>query len=123
MAAHILIVDDNSELIDILRDGLERVGHSCECTGDGGTALRMLEQGAFDLVISDIVMPAPDGIELSRLFRKERPELPFIVISGSTNASYLDVARRLGARQVLAKPFTMDELLQAVDVALQAPQG
>ena len=81
----------------------------------------MCRQRAPGLVITDLVMPGMEGIETILQLSRERPEVPVLAISGAEPASvYLRAATALGAARSLSKPFTVDQLLMAVDGLLMA---
>lgn len=117
----ILLVDDN----DVVRHALERVlrhaGHEVTEAADGNVALSLAGRGLFELVITDIVMPNVEGIELIRRLRKNVPSLPIIAISGGGLGdldTYLAMARVLGVKATLPKPPDTKELLRIVDTLL-----
>jgi CheY-like chemotaxis protein len=100
---------------------LERAGYAVESTRDGGEVIRMYAQQAADLVITDLIMPDKDGLEIIQDLRKLNPKVRILAISGGGRVDaneYLAVARKFGAVEVLSKPFTKDELRKAVDAAL-----
>lgn len=124
MAQRILVVDDE----DAVRRTIDRVlsvaGFNVTTVSDGNRALRALDGDVFDLLILDIYMPDMDGIGLLRELRTRNDDTPVLAVSGGgdsrhsfTSESALSVARAFGA-EVLAKPFTVDELLDAVQAAL-----
>ena len=113
----ILVVDDDRHLRTIVQRALALSGYQVHETSNGFDALRLLDQLHPDLVITDVYMPDMDGIEFVRKAKQgiNRPEM--IVMSGGGNMSVeavLEIATKLGARQTLRKPFSTDELLQAV---------
>jgi DNA-binding NtrC family response regulator len=119
----VLLVDDNDEFRNVTAELLVRAGHTVRTSGNGREALRHLRQAPADLVISDIVMPHQDGLELMMKMRTEFPHIAMIAISGDTPYSglYLRIAAKLGAVATLLKPFSTDELLGAI-VRLQWEQ-
>lgn len=115
--ASILLVDDNTEFRKVLSVALKDAGHEVAEAADGQQALRMLAASAVDLVVADIVMPEQDGMELLTQLKKIRPALPIIAISGDSprfTDLFLRTARKLGAANVLRKPFKVEELLAAI---------
>ncbi len=119
--ARILIVDDDPAVQMTVRLLLEREGHDVFVAGDGRTGLASIEREKFDLLLLDIFMPAMDGLEMMRLIRRHRPQLPIIVISGRpmtvhscSEPDFLGMATKLGAVQALPKPFKPAALLAAV---------
>ncbi len=121
--ASILVIDDNPEFREILRKHLEATGHSVALAENGEQGLAVLERGGMDIVLTDILMPQRDGVEVLREAKRRWPSLPVIAISGGGwigANELLSMAEKLGADQVLQKPVRRDDLLQAVDEALRA---
>ncbi len=121
--ARVLVIEDNDDFRDTLAAMLRSAGHDVQCAGNGREALDMLASPAYDLLITDILMPEVDGIELLTAMRKMPSRLPVVAISGggSMPASLaLSLSTSLGASAVLFKPFHTQELLEAVDLALGA---
>lgn len=119
----ILVIDDNPEFRTILQAHLTTHGYDVLTAGDGDEGLQLLEGGNIDIVLTDILMPQRDGVEVLRTVKKRWPSLPVIAISGGGwigATELLGMAERLGADQVLTKPVRRDELLKAVDDALAA---
>src|SRR5205807_614136 len=99
----------------------ERAGFKVWCATDGNHALSQISSGEIDVVITDLVMPNMDGIELIGILRKQHPSLPVVAISGAFGGSLLDVALKLGARVALYKPFTPGLLVASVMRVLNLP--
>jgi len=78
---HILVVDDEETLRYLIREGVERSGYGCSVASDGIEALRILEEKDVDVVISDIMMPGMDGIELAKRIKEEH-DADVILITG-----------------------------------------
>lgn len=119
--ANILLVDDNTTLLKLQGEFLRRAGHRVVAVDNGKEAMRLVQAGPFDLVITDLIMPEKEGIEIILELRRKIPALKIIAMSGGGRASatdYLAIARKLGASQTLAKPFTGEELLGAVNTVL-----
>lgn len=115
--SRILIVDDEQDIRDIARLLLESAGYMVLCAEDGRTALKLIEDERVDLVVTDMLMPEMDGVELINELRRRRPNQRIMAISGGGRApkeSYLQIAHLCGAQGVLAKPFNRDQLLKAV---------
>jgi CheY-like chemotaxis protein len=110
----ILIVEDNDNLRNLLQRTLEGVGFSVLPAVDGAEALRWSEQhaGTIEIVVSDIVMPELNGIELSKRIREARPETKFLFVTGF--GDQFPELREYGA-DILEKPFLPSELLRKVD--------
>ena len=114
--ARILIIDDEEALLATLRQLLIASGHVVVTATDGLKAAQLFRAEPFDLILTDIVMPNREGLETIITLHREFPKVGVIAMSGSSGHSkiYLDLARRLGAHRTLAKPFTPQELKEAV---------
>jgi len=122
--ASILIIDDKPEVLRVLRKVLEGAGHTVTEAPDGQTALRWFAGRPTDLVVTDIYMPEMDGLEFLMRVREAFPETRVVAMSGGGFLGkdlVLKAAEILGAREILAKPFTAQEVLEAVERALAAP--
>jgi len=118
----ILVIDDEEAMRSVLRRGLETAGHSVVEAANGVEGLKQIEAGGIELIVTDLLMPEMDGIEIIFSIRKNHPELKIIAMSGGGQLpadGYLKIAQRGGARRVLIKPFKLQELLQAVEEELQ----
>lgn len=118
---HILIVDDSASVRLLLRRILEKEGFTISEAADGLAAIRFCEQNTIQLVITDLVMPEKEGLETIRILRHDYPELPVIAISGVSDASYLRMARFLGAQSTLSKPLRAETVVSEVRRLLPAP--
>jgi len=116
---HILVVDDEPEVISFCRRVLARSGYAVSGLTNPEEALQRLSTLDIDLLVTDLRMPTMGGIDLIEAARRQKPDLVSVVITGY--ADTIDVAvraLRAGARDFLAKPFTIEELRRAVDHAL-----
>ena len=119
--ATILVVDDDETMRDLLRRMLERAGYAVVLAANGRDALERLRDRPADLIVTDMVMPEMDGIELIRKLATERPRLPVIAISGVHDwANYLSMAIRLGAKAGVQKPVSAAELVATIRGLLAA---
>ena len=110
----ILIIDDNKDILDLLRLMLESTGYSVYEAADGKAGMRLVRQERPELVITDIFMPEQDGLETIRMLRREFPTIKIIAMSGGGQSgllSYLEIARKLGADRALGKPLMKETLL------------
>ncbi len=121
--ARILVADDESSVRDFLARALERYGHEVETAADGSDALAALARTRFDLLLTDIVMPVMDGIALALKATSEHPDLIVLMMTGY--AAEKQRAHNLDAliHDVVMKPFSMDQILGAVQRALQGAPG
>jgi CheY-like chemotaxis protein len=113
----IIVADDEEAVRGVIRRQLEKHGYEVIEVDDGQEVLKLLEHTAADLLITDLVMPNVEGIELIGRLHHAHPELPIIALSGNPHAlpgKYLHMAGKIGARRTLEKPFASADLLQAV---------
>lgn len=118
----ILVADDEEGIRQLLTHWLERAGYRVTCVDCGQEAARALRARAYDLVITDIVMPDGDGFELITEFRRAQPTTRILAISGGgkylQGADCLRMAKGLGAHGAVMKPFTREQLLAGIDAVL-----
>lgn len=113
----ILLVDDDDLSRGTIHQMLERAGHEVRSTASGAEALQLFRAHQPGLVITDLIMPDTDGLELIQQLRKLDGTVRILAISGGgrVNANeYLSVARKFGAAGILAKPFSNQELKDAI---------
>jgi DNA-binding response OmpR family regulator len=119
--ARILIIDDDDSIRTMLRLTLAHFGHTVIEARSGRDGLDLFRRGGADLVITDIVMPETDGLEVVMDLRRKHPAVKIIAISGGgrgSAADYLHTAELIGAAKVLAKPFSNEVLMAAIDELL-----
>ncbi len=118
----ILLIDDDDTLRKIVAKSLVYAGHEVIQAADGKQGMDLIRTSPFDVVITDLIMPEQEGVETIGMLRTEFPGLPVIAISGGAIHSplYLEIAAKIGARFVLAKPFHMPELIELVKTAIAA---
>jgi len=114
IAKHILIVDDDKDLIFTLKKTLEMHNYLVTATTNSQDALDVVKTSTIDLVISDIVMPGGSGIGLLLAIREAKPELPVIILTGQSRINSAIECIRLGAKDFLGKPFTPEKLVKAI---------
>lgn len=107
---HILVVDDEETLRYLIREGVERSGYGCSVASDGLEALKILEEKVVDVVISDIMMPGMDGIELAKRIKEEH-DADVILITGFIEEYSYDKVIEIGVSDFLEKPIGMHELI------------
>jgi signal transduction histidine kinase len=118
--ASILIIDDEEIVHKSCRRIFRREGYRIESAFSGEEGLEKVRNGAFDIVITDLMMPGMGGMEVLRTLVRERPELPVIVFTGYATVDSVREALKLGAFDYVPKPFTPDEVSSVVKNALQA---
>jgi DNA-binding NtrC family response regulator len=132
----ILVVDDDQPTQRVLQLWLELHGHKVICASGGKAALAILAASTVDLVITDVLMPDGNGLDLISKIRQRDDALPVLAISGGglhvTSATCLQQAHTAGAQALLLKPFKQDQLLNAmryvlgvdaIDADEKAPRG
>jgi CheY-like chemotaxis protein len=115
------VVDDNELVRELTVRVLDRAGYEVVSECSAAQALERVETEAFDLVVSDVVMPGLTGVDLLAELRDRRPDLPVVLMTGGSPEPGRTVnALELGASAVLFKPYTHAELRDAVAAALGA---
>lgn len=119
MPPRLLVVDDEQHMCDVCARTLQRAGYSVMATNDPHTAIAALNGGEhFDLLLTDIKMPAMSGLDLARIAREHDPEIAIIIMTGYASLENLHQSVRRGVADFLSKPFELEQLRLAVDQAL-----
>jgi len=113
----ILIVDDELSMREFLKILLEKDGHRVEMAADASSALAAASKNEFDLVISDIRMPGMTGLELLAELKKDRPDLPVIMITAFASPEDAVNAMKNGAFDYITKPFKVEEIKRVIKSA------
>jgi two-component system nitrogen regulation response regulator GlnG len=121
MASTILVADDDRAIRMVLNQALIRLGHDVRMTGNAATLWRWVADGEGDLVITDVIMPDENGLDLIPRIKKIRPELRVIVMSAQNTLLTAVKATERGAFEYLPKPFDLRELVSVVERALTTP--
>ncbi|MGH7148788.1 MAG: response regulator transcription factor [Nitrospiraceae bacterium] len=117
--ASILLIDGDEQLRAFLRRVLEEAGYLVSEAPNGQEGLRQFRQTPTALVITDLLMPDMDGLEVTRAVRRESPTVKIIVLAGGAGQeNLLEAATLLGADRAMKKPVTIAELLRAVEQEL-----
>ncbi len=117
-AATILVVDDDASVRGLFQQVLAGAGYEVVVARDGAEALKKVHEERFDLLLTDLVMPEQEGLEIIGILRKERPDLKVVAVSGAFGGTFLKAAQLLGASATLLKPVSPNQLLAAVQAAL-----
>lgn len=120
--ATVLVVDDEKSIRTTFLTFLQRAGYEVDIASEAEHALRLLDEKAFDVVLSDILMPGLSGVELLANIRSIAPDIPVIMMTGNPTLETASYSVREGAFEYLTKPVTKDILLMAVDRAAQVKQ-
>jgi len=116
--AHILVVEDDQDISDLIAKNLKLVGHTYKQAFDGVEAVKMVSENAFDLMLLDIMLPRLDGFEVMKKTSFE----PVIFITAKNGLDHKLHGLSLGADDYIVKPFEMLELLARIDVVLRRIQ-
>jgi two-component system, OmpR family, response regulator len=117
-AAHILIVDDQQEICDVVQEYLTGEGYRVSTAHDGAGMRRVLAQGPVDLVVLDLMLPGEDGLTLARSLRSESA-IGIIILTGRGETVDRIIGLEMGADDYLPKPFHLRELLARVKSVLR----
>ncbi|OGQ92527.1 MAG: two-component system response regulator [Deltaproteobacteria bacterium RIFOXYC2_FULL_48_10] len=115
---HILVVDDEPMIRDLLEQTLQKTGHACSFADNGETALEKIKTAPYDVVVTDIDMPGMDGIELAKIIKSDF-SADVIVMTGQIRSYQYDEIISLGASDFVEKPFSPREMILRVDRVLR----
>jgi len=115
----VLVVDDEEVIRVLFRDVLEDMGYRVRVAANGESAIKVLEEEPFDLIITDIRMPGIDGMELLRISKENYPEIDVIIITGYASVETAVEAMKLGAIDYLTKPLNIDQIRIIVDKVVE----
>ena len=118
----VLVADDDAGIRTVIGQALERAGYQVRVTGTAATLWQWITDGQGDVVITDVVMPDENGLDLIPRIRKIRPELRVIVMSAQSTLLTAVKATERGAFEYLPKPFDLNELIAVVRRALEIPR-
>lgn len=116
----ILIADDDRAIRTVLSQALTRAGFKTRSTGTASTLYRWVEEGEGDAVVTDVMMPDGDALDMLPMMKRRRPELPFIVMSAQNTVMTAIRAADAGAYEYLPKPFDLKELISHLRKALSS---
>ncbi|HEY1171952.1 MAG TPA: response regulator [Verrucomicrobiae bacterium] len=119
--ARILVVDDDDLLARLIEQTLVQAGHEVVWAMNGTEAVRLYSPARFDLVVTDLIMPEKEGLELITELKKVDAGVRIIAMSGGGRngpSGYLPIAKHMGAKAVLRKPFSIVELIKTVESVL-----
>src|SRR6266705_4589911 len=119
---HILVVDDQQEICDLVQEYLTGEGYRVSTASDGGGMRRVLGQAQVDLVILDLMLPGEDGLTLARSLRNESG-IGIIILTGRGETVDRIIGLEMGADDYLPKPFHLRELLARVKSVLRRVQS
>jgi two-component system, cell cycle response regulator CpdR len=118
--ARIILAEDDSSLRRFLARAIEKAGHEVIAVSDGAKALPLVEAGEFDLLLTDIVMPEMDGIELAQRAQKVRPDVKVMFITGFAAVAMHEKLSAPASAKLLSKPFHLNDLVAQIEQLLAA---
>ncbi len=107
----VLVVDDEQELVDAVVERLQLRGIVADGVTTGSAALARLETGEFDVVLLDVKMPAPGGLDVLRQISERWPSVAVVLVTGHGSLQDAETGMRLGASEYIMKPFDIDALV------------
>jgi DNA-binding NtrC family response regulator len=120
---HILVIDDDRSARLLLQRVLAKAGHTVRLADTAEEGLGALQEGHFDLLITDKNLPGIDGLEVLRRAREHNPQLRAILITGFPSAETRSHATGLGVAAYVTKPFGVHDILEVCETALRAGTG
>jgi heavy metal response regulator len=119
----ILVVEDEPKVASFIRRALEEESYAVDLCTDGSQGLAMGEEGAYDLVILDVMLPGLSGIEVLTALRKKQVTTPVLILTARSQTEHKVMGLDAGADDYLTKPFAIEELLARVRVLLRRGSG
>lgn len=119
MKKKILIVDDDVSIVTLLTYNIEKAGYLTETAYDGREAIEKAEQGKFDLILLDVMLPKIDGIEVCKHLRLNKIETPIIMLTALSDEFDKILGLELGADDYITKPFSIREIIVRIKVILR----
>jgi DNA-binding response OmpR family regulator len=116
---HILVVDDEPNIREVVELYLRREGFEVEVTADGATALTAIESKIPDLIVLDLMLPAVDGLQITRVLRQGDFDIPIIMLTAKGDEADRITGLELGADDYITKPFSPKELVARVKAVLR----
>ena len=115
--ARILVIDDDVQIQEMLKQMLERAGYEVVLAPNGKVAIKIYSEEPADLIITDLIMPEMEGIETIRKFKRDFPDVAIIAMSGGGRIgpdSYLGMVKKFGVKYTFVKPIKREDLLGAI---------
>ena len=119
MSFELLLVEDDASIRTVLQDAMQNDGHATTVAGDGDEALAILRERRFDLLILDIMLPGPSGLEILRSVREQDRDTPILLLTARSSESDKVLGLELGADDYVTKPFSLRELRARVKALLR----
>lgn len=119
----ILVIDDELELLSLMKEVLEARGYQALCAINGADGIRLNEQEQPDLIVLDLRMPVMDGIETLRRIREHDPDVRVVILTAYGSPDTIREAADLNVSEYLSKPFDNKELIHIIGAALERKTG
>jgi DNA-binding response OmpR family regulator len=119
----ILVIDDEPRILGFLARGLRAEGYAVDVADNGTDALRIARRNPYDLVLLDLLLPGVDGLSVLHTLNRSLPTLPVVIVSARSDVPTKLRGFGLGASDYVSKPFSFDELLARIRVALRRANG
>lgn len=121
---HILVVEDQKNIADLIKDGLEAEGFAVDCVHDGETAQKKIElnHNDYDLILMDLMLPKMSGMEVCKNIRQKKISTPLIMLTAKDGAEDIINGLNIGADDYLIKPFSFDVLVARIRAILRRPK-
>lgn len=119
MERHILVVEDQKDIADLIAMHLRDLGHAVDCVHDGGKGYEAARTGRYDLIVLDVMLPVRDGLDVVRSLRMDRVDTPVLMLTARSGEIDRVLGLELGADDYLTKPFSIPELQARVKAILR----
>jgi DNA-binding response OmpR family regulator len=119
MDRHILVVEDQKDIAELIALHLRDLGHTVDCVHDGGRGLDSARSGRYDLIVLDLMLPVRDGLDVVRTLRIDRIDTPVLMLTARSGEIDRVLGLELGADDYLTKPFSIPELQARVKAILR----
>ncbi len=125
MKSKILVIDDEADICAFLQERLTLEGYQVQTALNGRKGLQLYDDHQVDLVITDVLMPEVDGLEVVRTLRRLNATLPIVAMSGGKHRGldFLVEAEEFGATHIVSKPFCLDEMVALVKELFNSPSS
>lgn len=125
MKNKILIIEDDKDILELLRYNLEKQGYKVVCSDNGGKGLEIVKKDKPDLVILDLMLPGLSGLEVCKILRNDKStvNLPIVILTAKDTESDIIAGLELGADDYITKPFSPKVLISRIKAVLRRKQG
>jgi CheY-like chemotaxis protein len=117
----LLAIDDQSVILDLIAAMGQSLGYEVQTASTGEEGLKLAEAGRFDVILTDLALPGISGLEVARRISRVQPNVPIILVTGWATEMGAEERRRAGIREVLYKPFRIEQLTALVQSLIPSP--